>query len=103
MIHGSVPTDTYQEICATLDEVRDLLSTKNRRYGDSALRPVRFFSKASPLEGIRVRIDDKLSRLVSGQQDDDEDIELDLIGYLVLLRIARRRAEEPLVPPPTSI
>jgi len=37
-----------------------------------------------------VRIDDKLSRLARGRGD-TEDTELDLLGYLVLRRIARRR------------
>jgi len=32
-----------------------------------------------------------LSRLRSGQGDDTEDAELDLIGYLILKRIAKRR------------
>ena len=46
--------------------------------------------------GIRVRIDDKLSRLKSGQPDEDEDVLLDLTGYLILLRVARRmRSETP--------
>ena len=27
---------------------------------------------------------------MSGQQDEDEDVELDLIGYLVLLQLARK-------------
>ena len=42
------------------------------------------------MEQIRVRIDDKLSRLARGQAA-GEDVVLDLIGYLVLLRVAERR------------
>lgn len=83
---------THQEITMVLDEVREVLLSKNRRYGDSALSPKRIFSKSPPVESLLVRIDDKLSRIMSGQQDEDEDVELDLIGYLVLLKIARRRA-----------
>lgn len=67
-----------------------MLLEKNRRYGDSALHPIRLFSQADAVEQIRVRIDDKLSRIASGQDDDQEDVELDLLGYLVLLRVARR-------------
>jgi hypothetical protein len=47
------------------------------------------------MEQIRVRIDDKLSRLRNQQADEDEDVIDDLIGYLVLLKVAqmqRRRA-----------
>ena len=38
-----------------------------------------------------MRIDDKLSRLARGTDYADEDTVLDLIGYLVLLRIAEGR------------
>jgi len=71
--------------------IEALLLDKNRKYGNSALEPVRTFSRADPIEQLNVRIDDKLSRIQSGQADDDEDVELDLIGYLVLRRIARRK------------
>jgi hypothetical protein len=71
--------------CAALAE---MLIAKNRAYGDAALNPVRIFSKASPDEQIRVRLDDKLSRLARGS-DAGEDVVLDLLGYLVLLRISR--------------
>jgi hypothetical protein len=66
-----------------------MLIEKNHAYGDSALDPVRIFSKADPVEQIKVRIDDKLSRLARGAAA-GEDVERDLIGYLVLLRVARR-------------
>ena len=80
------------EIAAECAAVERMLQDKNRKYGNSALDPVRIFSKASPIEQILVRIDDKLSRLRSMQSDETEDVELDLIGYLILLRIARRKA-----------
>lgn len=75
-----------------LSEVEALLLEKNAAYGDSALNPVRVFSKASPDEQLRVRLDDKLSRLMRGD-DAGEDTEFDLLGYLILLRIARRRLQ----------
>jgi hypothetical protein len=58
------------------------------------LSPVRVFSKASAVEQINVRLDDKLSRLMSGQLDDTEDVELDLVGYILLKRIAKLRSGE---------
>lgn len=76
-------------ILAECEVIARLLLEKNLAYGDSALNPARVFSKADPTEQIRVRIDDKLSRLMRGG-DAGEDVELDLIGYLVLLRVARR-------------
>jgi hypothetical protein len=79
------------EIRAVCRDLEAMLVEKNRKYGNSALNPVRVFSKADPVEQIRVRLDDKLSRLRSAQTDEDEDPEFDLMGYLVLLRIAKRR------------
>lgn len=76
-----------------VNEVRDTLIAKNKAYGNSALEPVRVFSTADPVEQIRVRIDDKLSRLKSSLNDDNEDTVLDLMGYLVLLRIATRKQD----------
>jgi len=66
------------------------LLLKNAAYGDSALNPVRIFSKADAVEQIKVRFDDKISRLSRGS-DAGEDVELDLIGYLILLRAAKER------------
>ena len=74
-------------VCA---EVRDMLLEKNRKYGNSALDPVRVFSKADRLEQLKVRIDDKLSRIRNAQSDEDEDVVDDLLGYLVLYKIARK-------------
>lgn len=80
---------TQDNIVAQCDIIKQMLLDKNRKYGDSALNPVRIFSRASPAEQILVRLDDKLSRLRSSQADEDEDVIADLIGYLILLRIAR--------------
>lgn len=80
-----------EDIAAVCEEIRELLLEKNRRYGNSALEPLRLFSTAGPEEQIRVRIDDKLSRLRALDPGDTEDVELDLIGYLVLLRVQRKR------------
>lgn len=70
--------------------VADMLIEKNKAYGNSALNPVRIFSRADPVEQLRVRIDDKLSRLARGS-DAGEDVIKDLIGYLVVLRLAMAR------------
>ena len=76
-------------IARQCDTIKEMLLEKNRKYGNSALEPKRIFSRASPLEQINVRIDDKLSRLMSAQSDEDEDVDLDLIGYLILRRVAK--------------
>jgi len=90
-------TDVPAAIAAECDALRELLLAKNRAYGNSALEPLRIFSRASAVEQLNVRIDDKLSRLsrlARGSEFAGEDTELDLIGYLVLLRVARRLAAE---------
>lgn len=76
-------------IIAECDALKDLLLEKNRKYGDSAINPIRIFSKSDPLEQILVRMDDKLSRLKTGTTDDTEDVIQDLTGYLVLYRVAQ--------------
>lgn len=83
-------TSSQQEIAKICDQIRDLLLSKNAKYGDSALNPCRIFSKASTVEQILVRIDDKLNRIQKGVGllANDEDVIIDLIGYLVLLKIA---------------
>ena len=83
--------NSQEEIEAVLEEVKKLLLAKNEQYGDSALSPNRIFSKASTDEQIKVRIDDKLNRLMLGNDsmETDDDIIKDLIGYLVLLLVSQ--------------
>lgn len=84
-------TQTQQDIERISKEVSDLLIAKNKSYGDSALNPTRVFSKADAVEQLLVRIDDKLSRIKNGYDwPGDNDID-DLIGYLILLKIAKER------------
>lgn len=71
------------------DEIRDMLIEKNESYGNSALDPVRVFSKTSTDEQLNVRLDDKLSRIKRGN-DYGEDVEKDIIGYLILKEVYRR-------------
>jgi hypothetical protein len=74
------------------DAIAQMLIEKNAAYGNSALDPVRIFSKAPTEEQLRVRIDDKLSRLARGSAA-GEDVVGDLLGYLVLLKIAQKQKE----------
>jgi len=87
---------SQQDIAQVCLEIKDMLLEKNRKYGDSALNPVRIFSKANTLEQLKVRLDDKLSRLRNAQDDEDEDVISDLVGYLILFKVAQmqqRRAD----------
>lgn len=83
--------DTLSEINRVCDEIKEMLMQKNLAYGDSALDPVRIFSKGSATEQILVRIDDKLSRFARGKSYPGDNDIVDLIGYLVLLKIAKER------------
>ena len=84
---------TQNSIKWTCNEIRDLLLAKNKAYGDSALEPDNIFSKLDSAQAICARIDDKLSRIKNvGLDDNTEDTLDDLIGYLVLLKIARERS-----------
>jgi hypothetical protein len=77
---------TIGQVC---DEIKSMLIAKNKSYGDSALNPIRIFSTSNNVEQLHVRIDDKLSRISRGGSFvGDNDID-DLIGYLILLKIAR--------------
>ena len=90
------PAEVQGMIATVCREISDLLVEKNKAYGNSALEPMRVFSRASPIEQINVRIDDKLSRIAKGDASyNDEDVEKDLIGYLVLKRVCKRLAPGP--------
>tara|TARA_Y100000592_G_scaffold95846_1_gene163190 strand:+ start:4467 stop:5348 length:882 start_codon:yes stop_codon:yes gene_type:complete len=74
------------------DLISQMLVAKNEQYGDSVFKPMRIFSKVDATQQLRVRIDDKISRLIRGNDsiESDEDIIDDLIGYLILLKIQMR-------------
>ena len=77
------------EILKVCLELAVFLMKKNKAYGDSALKPLRIMSKADPEELIRVRMDDKLNRLIQGTAD-SEDPAKDFVGYWVLLQVMKR-------------
>ena len=81
--------ESEMKISGVCDDIKELLISKNRKYGNSALKPCRVFSKASAVEQLLVRIDDKLNRIMQGAGllANDEDVVNDLIGYLILLKI----------------
>ncbi len=97
-------TNTFpDQVWRELRAIGSMLIAKNAAYGNSALDPVRIFSRADRLEQLKVRIDDKLSRIARAgcrrsapegatkePGPDTEDTVRDLIGYLVLLRIAEK-------------
>ena len=89
-------TETQAQISLICDDIKELLLYKNKKYGNSALEPIRIFSKADDVEQILVRIDDKLNRIQQGAGlvGDDEDVITDLIGYLVLLKLSLKKRSD---------
>ena len=61
--------------------------SKNRKYGNSALSPIRIMSSADKLEQLYIRLDDKFNRLINRQNDDDEDLPFDVAGYFILIYV----------------
>ena len=82
--------ESQKKISKKCEEIKSFLLQKNEQYGDSVLTPIRIFSKADDKEQLRVRIDDKLNRLLQGNAsiEKDEDVIKDLIGYLILLLVS---------------
>lgn len=85
-------SDFADKVTRHTTHIANMLIEKNAAYGNSALDPVRVFSKASPTEQILIRLDDKLSRLARGHEYPGDDTIDDLLGYLFLYLIARESA-----------
>ena len=70
-----------------MNSLNHFLTVKNQRYGDSALNPLKIFSKFDEeLGGIGQRIDDKLSRINNSDTLRKNDV-VDLAGYLILVML----------------
>ena len=76
--------DRIREKCNAL---ADMLVAKNEAYGDSALHPLGVFSGGRASDLIKIRIDDKLSRIRNNPEAFGEDPIRDLLGYLILLQL----------------
>ncbi len=74
-----------------LINVAGILVAKSASYGDSVGNPIRVFSKADKVEGIKIRLDDKLSRVARGGTFPGDDVIVDLVGYLALLAVTEER------------
>lgn len=86
-------TETTQTFAMNVNRITNKLATmlidKNLAYGDSALNPVRIFSKADRMEQLYTRLDDKISRVQRGHEYPGDDTIQDIIGYCILVLIAR--------------
>ena len=85
--------ESAQAIAHTALDLICLLLEKNRSYGDSARKPVAVFAKGiDPATRMGVRMDDKISRLMRGDETvfEDEDTVQDFAGYCILLMSLRQ-------------
>lgn len=81
-------TETHDGIEVLFHNFKEFLKEKNRRYGDSALRPAMIFSDVPADTQIRTRLDDKLSRIRMSKELRKNDV-ADVFGYVALLMIQR--------------
>jgi len=90
------PLDQVQSTIRTqCSEIAEMLCEKNEAYGNAVCSPIAIFSKASPLEQIKIRIDDKLARIQRSDANAlGEDAVFDMIGYLILYRTYNKLLQE---------
>ncbi len=81
--------DTAGRIRTKCTEIAGMLAAKNRAYGNAALKPLNIFGRGDAEANIAARLDDKLARVRNAPGAFGENEVVDLIGYLVLLLIAR--------------
>jgi hypothetical protein len=81
-------TKTQIQIHKTSNSLRDLLVYKNKKYGDSALHPIKVFSKIDAGNSLCQRADDKISRIQNSEELRKNDV-ADLIGYMLLICVEK--------------
>lgn len=79
--------DTQTKIARLFNNFRKFLIEKNKRCGDSALKPNQIFCKESGSKQIMSRLDDKLSRIANSEELKKNDLS-DVFGYVALLLIS---------------
>ena len=85
--YSSTSQEEVQKLIAKeCDDIKKFLLAKNKAYGNAAIDPINCFSKLPAHEQIYVRLDDKLSRIMRGENA-GEDPKHDIIGYLILDRV----------------
>ena len=82
-------TQTQKQIEDVCKAISDVLIDKNKKYGNSALKPINVFFKGDNTNSILIRLDDKLSRIKNNKEDIRVNDICDTIGYLILLLVAK--------------
>lgn len=79
--------DNSEKFKLITESLCNLLTQKNKNYGNSALSPLGIFSKENSTSGLKIRLDDKLMRIKNCSELRKNDI-ADIMGYLTLLCIS---------------
>ena len=79
--------DNSEKFKLVTESLCNLLTEKNKNYGNSALSPLGIFSKENATSGLKIRLDDKLMRVKNCSELRKNDV-ADIMGYLTLLCIS---------------
>lgn len=80
---------TQEKIEQVCDNFKKFLLEKNKRYGDSAINPLKLFSKHEPDNPICTRLDEKLQRIQASEEGIRKNDAADCVGYLFLLCVQK--------------
>lgn len=86
-------SESQNKISTICDSIKDLLLYKNEKYGDSALHPNNIFYKGDSSNSIKIRLDDKIGRIMNCDETRVNDV-ADIIGYCVLLLVSMNVTDE---------
>lgn len=78
---------TQNKISEVLYAMNELLLYKNTKYGDSAVKPKHIFYKGDATNSIKIRLDDKIGRVMNCEETRINDV-CDIIGYCTLLLVS---------------
>lgn len=70
-----------------LNSLENVLIEKNKKYGNAALAPIKMFYNGDASTSIRIRLDDKISRIKNSDTLRKNDM-FDILGYVILLGIS---------------
>lgn len=86
-------TTSQNKIVEVCENMKNLLLYKNKKYGDSALKPNNIFYKGDSTNSIKIRLDDKIGRIKNCNETRINDV-ADIIGYCVLLLVSMNITKE---------
>ena len=77
----------FKEVDTLTHTINCMLKCKNLQYGNASLEPINIFSRLTPSESIKARIDDKPKRMKNSDTIKVDTV-FDLLGYMSLLLIS---------------